>query len=72
MQFMSVLIGLFAFIWMILGLVPLFGWIQWPVLALCTLGAIFGVFAKRKIGLTINLVVGAVAALRAIIGGGIF
>lgn len=72
MQFMSVFIGLFAFVWMILGIVPFFGWIQWPVLALCTLGVIFGVFAKRKIGLTINLVVGAVAALRAIIGGGIF
>lgn len=70
MQLISVLIGIFAFLWMVLGLIPLLGWIQWPVLALCTLGIIFGAFPKRKIGLTINLVIGLVAALRAMLGGG--
>jgi hypothetical protein len=72
MQFISVLIGIFAFVWMVLGMIPFLGWIQWPVLVLCTLGIIFGAFAKRKVGLTINLVIGAVAALRAILGGGLF
>lgn len=70
MQFISIVIGLFAFFWMVLGLIPFFGWIQWPVLALCTLGIIFGAFPKRKIGLTINLIIGLVAALRAVIFGG--
>ncbi len=70
MQLISVLIGIFAFVWMVLGMIPLLGWIQWPVLALCVLGIIFGSFAQRKVGLTINLVVGLVAALRAFIGGG--
>ncbi len=70
MQILSVLIGLFAFVWMVLGMIPLLGWIQWPVLALCVLGIIFGAFPKRKIGLSINLMVGVVAALRAVIFGG--
>lgn len=71
MQTISVLIGIFAFVWMVLGMIPLLGWIQWPVLALCTLGIFFGAFPKRKIGLTINLVIGLVAALRAVIFGGV-
>jgi len=70
MQILSVLIGCFAFVWMVLGMIPLFGWIQWPVMALCVLGIIFGAFPKRKIGLTINLVIGIVAAIRAVIFGG--
>lgn len=71
MQTLSVLTGLFAFIWMVVGMIPLLGWVQWPVLALCVLGIIFGAFPKRKIGLTINLVIGLVAALRAVIFGGV-
>jgi hypothetical protein len=64
MQTLSVLVGLICAIFLITGLIPLFGWVQWVVLAGCVIGIIFGAFPKRKIGLTINLAVGAVAALR--------
>jgi peptidoglycan biosynthesis protein MviN/MurJ (putative lipid II flippase) len=53
MQIISVLIGLICALFLVPGLIPLFGWLQWAVLAGCVLGIIFGSFCQRKIGLTI-------------------
>ncbi len=73
MQLISVLCGIFAAIFMVLGLIPLLGWINWLVLPLCVIGAIFGVFGKeRRPGLVINLFVAGIAALRLFLGGGVF
>lgn len=69
-QIISVLIGLFAAFCMVIGIIPLLGAIQWPVLVFCVVGIIFGVFPERKIGLTINIAVGIVALVRLILGGG--
>ena len=69
-QIISVLIGLFAALCMVFGIIPLLGAIQWPVLVFCVVGIIFGVFPERKIGLTINIAVGIVALVRLILGGG--
>ena len=71
-QFLSVIVGLACAILLVPGLLPLLGWVQWVVLLGCVLGVIFGSFCQKKIGLTINLVVGAVAVLRLFLGGGIF
>lgn len=68
-QIISVLVGLVAAVLMVVGLI--IGIIQWPVLVLCVIGVIFGAFPERKTGLTINLVVGAVAVLRLVLGGGL-
>jgi len=70
-QILSVLIGLFAALCMVIGIIPLLGAIQWPVLVFCVAGIIFGVFPERKIGLTINVAVGIVALVRLILGGGV-
>jgi len=70
-QFFSVLIGLFAALCMVIGIIPLLGALQWPVLVFCVVGIIFGVFPERKIGLTINIAVGVVALVRLILGGGL-
>ncbi|MBL9179098.1 MAG: hypothetical protein JNM65_13635 [Verrucomicrobiaceae bacterium] len=70
-QIISVLIGLFAAVCMVIGIIPLLGAIQWPVLVFCVFGIIFGVFPQRKIGLTINIAVGVVALVRLFIGGGL-
>ncbi|MBK8093878.1 MAG: hypothetical protein IPK32_18350 [Verrucomicrobiaceae bacterium] len=70
-QFFSVLLGLFAAAWMTIGIIPFLGIFQWPALICCVLGVIFGVFPQRKIGLTINLVVGVVAIVRLLIGAGV-
>jgi hypothetical protein len=69
-QIFSVLIGLFAAIWMFVGIIPLLGALNWLVLVFCVGGIIFGVFPERKIGLTINIAVGVVAIVRLILGGG--
>jgi len=70
MQILSVLIGLVCAVLLVPGLIPLLGWLQWAVLAGCVLGIIFGSFCQRKIGLTINVTVALVAALRLFLGGG--
>lgn len=71
MQTISVLIGLLCAVLLIPGLIPLLGWMQWLVLAGCVLGIIFGSFCQKKIGLTINIAVMVVAALRLFLGGGV-
>lgn len=71
MQTISVLIGLVCAAFLIPGLIPLLGWMQWAVLAGCVVGIIFGAFCQRKIGLTINVAVAVVAALRLFLGGGV-
>ena len=70
MQILSVIIGLVCAVLLIPGLIPLLGWLQWAVLAGCVVGIIFGSFCQRKIGLTINIAVAVVAALRLFLGGG--
>ena len=72
MQILSVLIGLLCAVLLVPGLIPLLGWLQWAVLAGCVLGIIVGSFCQRKIGLTINVAVALVAALRLFLGGGLF
>ena len=72
MQILSVLIGLVCAVLLVPGLIPLFGWLQWAVLSGCVLGIIFGSFCQRTIGLTINVAVAVVAALRLFLGGGLF
>lgn len=72
MQILSILIGLVCAVLLVPGLIPLFGWLQWAVLAGCVVGIIFGSFCQRKIGLTINVAVAVVAALRLFLGGGVF
>jgi hypothetical protein len=69
-QILSVLIGLFAAVCMLPGLIPLLGALNWLVLVFCVAGITFGAFPERKIGLTINIAVGVVALVRLILGGG--
>ena len=71
MQAISIIIGLLSGILMVPGLIPLLGWLQWIVLAGCTLGIIFGAFAEKKTGLIVNGAVAVVAMLRLILGHGI-
>jgi hypothetical protein len=70
MQAISIIIGILCAMLMVPGLIPFLGWVQWLVLAGCTLGIIFGAFGPKKTGLIINGMVAVVAALRLLIGGG--
>ena len=70
-QFISVIIGLVCAVLMVPALIPFLGIAQWLVVVGCVIGVIFGSFCQRKIGLTINLVVGVVALVRLFLGGGL-
>jgi len=67
----SALFGLTAVLLLLPGIIPLLGWLQWGTLVLCVIGAVIGAFPEKKVGLTINLIVMAVAVLRLILGGGL-
>ncbi|HPD59977.1 MAG TPA: hypothetical protein PLL29_08195 [Paludibacteraceae bacterium] len=65
-------IGIIALILMIIGLIPLLGWINWFVIILTIIGLIVGIFGKNNGGMILNGIVLIVSALRLIVGGGIF
>jgi hypothetical protein len=67
----SKIIGIIALIFMIIGLIPLLGWINYLVIFLAILGLIFGIFSKNTGGLTLNGIVLIVSLIRLIAGGGI-
>lgn len=71
-QLLSVLCGIAAAIIMVPGIIPFLGWLQWLVLVLVVFGAIFGSFCEKKTGLTINIIIGVVAVIRLMLGGGGF
>lgn len=71
MNAISALFGLAAILLLLPGIIPLLGWLQWGTLVLCVIGAVIGSFPEKKIGLTINLIVMAVAILRLVLGGGL-
>ena len=71
MQIISVFIGLVCSVLLVPGMIPLLGWTLWATLLGSVFGIIFGVFPKRKIGLTINIAVAVVAILRLMLGGGV-
>lgn len=71
MNFISKIIGLIAILGMLVGLVPLLGWINWAVLPLAVIGLIFGALSSQSSGRNINAIVLIVSLLRLILGGGL-
>ena len=71
MNLVSVIIGLVSAVFMLVGLIPLLGVLNWLVLPSAAAGAILGAFGRKKTGLIINLIVIFVSAVRLLLGGGI-
>lgn len=72
MNIISTLLGSIGLIICLIGLFPLLGWISWVSLVLSIIGAVFGIFAERRSGLSLNLLVMLISMFRLMIGGGIF
>ena len=72
MNIASKTIGIIALLGMLIGLIPFLGIINWIVIPLAVIGLIIGIFSKNTGGLLLNGIVLIVAALRLIVGGGIF
>lgn len=72
MRTLSLILGILAALGLLLGLLPLFGWLNWlVVLPPAVLGLILGVLARDRGATTLNVVVIALAALRLMLGGGV-
>ncbi|MEE4255775.1 MAG: hypothetical protein V2I47_01925 [Bacteroidales bacterium] len=71
MNIVSKIIGTVAFIIMLIGLLPLFGMLNYIVIPLATIGLFFGIFSRNTGGLLLNGIVLIVSLMRLIAGGGI-
>ena len=72
MRVVSLIFGLLAALGLLLGVLPLFGWLNWIfVLPPAVLGLIFGAMSKDRGAVTLSAVVAVLGALRLMLGGGI-
>jgi len=68
----SLMIGAVAVIPLLLGLLPLLGWVNWIVLPMAAVGLIAGTLSRGNAGRNLNLVILCVAFVRLTLGFGIF
>ena len=67
----AILLGILAATGLLLGFLPLLGWLNWLlVLPPAVLGLILAVIAKDRGATTLNVAVLALGALRLFLGGG--
>ena len=71
LNLLSILVGLFALVGAVIGLVPLLGWANWFVLPIAALGALLGLLSRSSSGMYFCLIVLGIASLRLFVGGGI-
>ena len=71
LNIVSILIGLAALIFVIPGVLPLVGWLNWLALPIAVLGAGVGVLSSHNSGRNFNLFLIVVAIVRLSLGGGI-
>ncbi|GEM49058.1 hypothetical protein [Deinococcus cellulosilyticus] len=72
MNLLSVVVGIVAAIGLLVGLVPLLGWVNWFItLPLGIIGLILGSLSGSTAGRNLNIVILLLAALRLFLGGGI-
>lgn len=72
LNIVSVILGVVAALGLLLGLLPLFGWLNWIfTVPPAVLGLIFGLLSRSRGGAIFCGVVLALAALRLSLGGGI-
>jgi hypothetical protein len=69
---LSVLIGLFALLFMIPAFLPFLGIANWLLVPIALFGALIGMLSTRNSGRNFCLLVAAFGALRLFLGGGIF
>lgn len=69
LNLLSILVGIIAFPIMLLGLIPLLGWLNYVVIPLAVLGAALGAISSSNSGRNLNLVVLVVGGVRLWLGG---
>lgn len=69
LNLISIIVGVVALPVMLLGLVPLLGWLNYLVIPLAVLGAALGALSDSNAGRNLNLVVLLVGFVRLWLGG---
>lgn len=72
LNLLSILIGLVALPFLLLGWIPFLGWSLWFALVIPVIGAVVGALSDSNAGRNLNLVIIALGAIRLMLGGGIF
>lgn len=71
LNLVSIVFGLFALLFVIPGILPILGALNWLALPVAVLGAGIGVLSSHNTGRNLNLFILVVAVIRLSLGGGI-
>ncbi|QDX26063.1 hypothetical protein FPZ54_08525 [Sphingomonas suaedae] len=69
LNLLSLIVGIVAFPVMLIGLIPLLGWLNWLVVPLAILGLALGALSESNTGRNLNIVVLIVGGVRLWLGG---
>ena len=69
---LSILTGLLSLLIVIPSQIPLLGWGNWFALPVVVVGIVLGALSSKNTGRNFCLIVGAIAIVRLMLGGGIF
>lgn len=67
----AILFGVIALVLAIVGFIPLLGWLNWLIIVIAGIGAVFGMVSSSNSGRNFCFVMMAICAFRLFIGGGI-
>lgn len=71
LNLLSILVGILAFPLMLLGLIPLLGWVNWLVIPVAIIGVALGALSDSNSGRNLNILVIIVGGVRLFLGGGL-
>jgi hypothetical protein len=71
LNILSILVGLLSLLIVIPSQIPLLGWGNWLALPVIVVGIVLGALSRSNSGRNFCLIVGAIAVVRLMIGGGI-
>lgn len=72
LNILSILTGLVAVLFVIPGLIPLFGWVNYAAIPIAVVGLLMGVLSRSNTGRNFNIAILIIAVVRLSLGGGIF
>lgn len=72
LNILSILVGLSSLLFVIPGVIPLLGWVNWLAIPVIVIGLVLGMLSSKDSGRNLNLVLLVIAIVRLSLGGGIF
>lgn len=72
LNIVSILIGLVSLIFVIPGIIPLLGALNWLAIPITVVGIVVGMLSSKNTGRNLNIVLLIVAVVRLSLGGGLF